>query len=106
MWMWYSLDKENNPVACVDMGHYMAWVENNQGQTIVKQDSIGDISVSTVFLGLNHSFSTPRNSPILWETMIFGGEFDQYMDRYSSYEDALKGHETAMKLVNKNTEIK
>ena len=54
--MWYSLDKENNPVACVDMGHYMVWVENNQGQTIVKQDIIGDISVSTVFLGLDHSF--------------------------------------------------
>ena len=75
-----------------------------QGQTIVKQDSIGDISVSTIFLGLDHSFMS--ETPILWETMIFGGEFDQYMDRYSSYEDALKGHETAMKLVNKNTEIK
>ena len=102
MWMWYSLDKENNPVACVDMGHYMAWVENNQGQTIVKQDSIGDISVSTVFLGLDHSFSTPRNSPILWETMIFGGENDQaYQERYASYEQAIEGHQKAINFIKK-----
>jgi hypothetical protein len=104
--MWYKLDKENNPVICVDMADYAEWLENNKNQKVVKQENIDDILVSTVFLGLDHSFSTPWNNPILWETMIFGGEFDQYQDRYSSYEDALKGHEKAMKLVSKNTEIK
>jgi len=32
--------------------------------------------------------------------MIFGGEHDQYQERYTSYEDALKGHQTALNLVN------
>jgi len=31
--------------------------------------------------------------------MIFGGEHDQYMDRYTSYKDALEGHEVAVELV-------
>jgi hypothetical protein len=104
--MWYKLDKENNPVICIDMADYAEWLENNKNQKVVKQDNIDDILVSTVFLGLDHSFNTPWINPILWETMIFRGEFDQYQDRYSSYEDALKGHEKAMKLVSKNTKIK
>jgi hypothetical protein len=33
--------------------------------------------------------------------MIFGGEHDQYQERYSSYEDALEGHQVALNLVNK-----
>jgi DNA-binding LacI/PurR family transcriptional regulator len=33
--------------------------------------------------------------------MIFGGEHDQYQERYTSYEDALEGHKIALNLVNK-----
>jgi hypothetical protein len=43
---------------------------------------IGDAKVSTVFLGLDHSFSED-GPPILWETMVFGGELDQETDRCS-----------------------
>jgi hypothetical protein len=32
--------------------------------------------------------------------MIFGGEHDQYQERYTSYEDALEGHKIALNLVN------
>jgi hypothetical protein len=52
-----------------------------------------------VFLGLDHVWNS--DIPLLWETMIFGGEHDQYMDRYTSYEEALEGHQTALNLVNK-----
>jgi hypothetical protein len=50
-----------------------------------------------VFLGLDHAWDS--DIPVLWETMIFGGEHDQYQERYTSYEDALKGHQTALNLV-------
>jgi hypothetical protein len=33
--------------------------------------------------------------------MIFGGEHDQYQDRYTSHEDALEGHQTALTLITK-----
>jgi len=49
-------------------------------------------SVSTVWLGLNYNW-TDWGDPEFWETMIFGGEYDQYTWRYSSRADALDDHE-------------
>ena len=40
-------------------------------------------------------------TPILFETMIFGGEYDGYQERYSNYEDSFIGHKKACDLVNK-----
>ena len=37
--------------------------------------------------------------PILWETMIFGGEHNEYQGRYTTYEDAIEGHKKAIELV-------
>jgi len=34
----------------------------------------------------------------LFETMIFGGEHDQYQVRYSTWDDALNGHQFAVNL--------
>ena len=55
------------------------------------------MSVSTVFLGLDHSFG--GGTPILFETMIFGGEYDDYQERYHTLEEAQVGHEKAISLV-------
>ncbi|MBA7593202.1 hypothetical protein ES703_00120 [subsurface metagenome] len=49
-----------------------------------------DVEVSTVFLGLDHSFD--RGAPILFETMIFGGKHHQYQERYYTWEEAEVGH--------------
>lgn len=59
---------------------------------IVKQQRVwwGGL-VSTVWLGLDHSFDAPV--PLFFETMVFfpyPSEVD--MDRYSSEESAVKGH--------------
>jgi hypothetical protein len=54
------------------------------------------VLISTVFLGLNHRFG--EGSPLLFETMVFGGKLDEAQERYSTYEEAEKGHE---KMVNK-----
>ena len=98
---WYILDNNNKPVKSniTDCGN---WLEENPERKAVKQEHVGDVFVSTVFLGLDHSFESA--TPILWETMIFGGEHDQYMDRYTSHEDALEGHQTALNLLNNETE--
>ena len=44
--------------------------------------------VSTVFLGLDHGFGGP---PLLFETMIFGGEYDLHCWRYSTWDEAVAG---------------
>jgi hypothetical protein len=50
-----------------------------------------DVTVSTVWLGLNHGLVPGR--PLYWETMIFGGPCDEHQWRYGSREDALDDHE-------------
>lgn len=65
------------------------------GRDIVKGTE--EVTVSTVFLGINHSFGS--GPPVLWETMIFGGEFNDYQERYHTYEEAVEGHRRAVALV-------
>lgn len=64
--------------------------------TVAEYDD--QVRVSTVFLGMDHSFSD-NAPPVLWETMIFGGKYDQFQNRYTSQEDALAGHARAVKCV-------
>jgi hypothetical protein len=91
----YVLDESGEPVRCDDL---MTWGRYMQGDRHIGDDHIGDIHVSTVFLGLDHSFER-SGPPVLWETMIFGGEHDEYQERYTSREEALKGHAKALALV-------
>ncbi len=58
---------------------------------------IDDVTVSTVFLGLDHSFFF-NGPPLIFETMIFGGEYDGHTDRYSTWEEAEQGHHKACRL--------
>ena len=58
---------------------------------------IDGVNVSTVFLGLDHSFG--GGAPMLFETMIFGGEHDQYQKRCSTWEQAEAMHAEAVALV-------
>jgi hypothetical protein len=55
------------------------------------------IKVSTVFLGLDHNFGL-TGPPILFETMIFGGEHHEYQERYATRDEAFKGHKKALAL--------
>jgi hypothetical protein len=96
---WYILDNNNKPIPA-SITEAADWLEESSDRRTVKRDEIGDILVSTVFLGLDHSW-TPGGKPVLWETMIFGGEHDQYQERYTSHKDALEGHEKALNLITK-----
>lgn len=84
------------PEMCSSLFKWAQWFEKAEGR-IVAQDTVGDVRISTVFLGLDHSFGS--GPPLLWETMIFGGEHDQYQERYSTLDDAMTGHAKALLLV-------
>lgn len=49
------------------------------------------ITVSTVFVGIDHHF-WGDGPALLFETQVFGGEYDGSMDRYPSWATAEAGH--------------
>lgn len=60
---------------------------------VVSRNIVRGSLVSTVFLGLDHSHG--GSTPVLFETMVFAGEgggSSEYCRRYSTYEEAKKGH--------------
>lgn len=59
--------------------------------------------VSTVFLGLDHSFG--HGKPAVFETMIFGGEHDQWQERCSTWEEAEAQHRQACELAGVKSTI-
>lgn len=95
--MYYRLGEDGRtPVPC-DATETMFGPEDDKKRR-VGRDEIGDVVVSTVFLSLNHAM-LDDNRPVLFETMIFGGEHDQYQDRYYTYEEAERGHQKAIGIV-------
>jgi hypothetical protein len=85
---YYRLNDQNLPVPI----SRDEWFADSGHQNLVAKDDVGDVNVSTVFLGLDHNVSI-RGAPILWETMVFGGPLDQEMERYTSADAARVGHE-------------
>ena len=80
-----------------DLLKWAKWFESNRENCRVAIDEIDNVKVSTVFLGINHNWETGKS--LLFETMIFGGKYDDYQERYSTWDEAVKGHKKAVKLV-------
>lgn len=85
----YILDEDDNPVVCDDLLEWAAWLEDADTK-VAKTQISEDVKVSTVFLGLDHAFG--GGPPMIFETMVFGGEHDELTRRYSTKDEALKGH--------------
>lgn len=105
--MYYTLDSDHRPVAC----DFEAWAKGqDESLKRVGWTETKLFIVSTVFLGLDHNYSR-RGQPILFETMTFERQahiakmFGELMAvhedigclRYCSWDDALAGHETAVR---------
>lgn len=98
----YILDENGEVKGVNDVLEWARWFEANPDRHIGYTKIFGKV-VSTVFLGLDYSFSIGMSDvPIVWETMIFGGVHDQYQERYATKEEALKGHREAVWLVIKS----
>jgi hypothetical protein len=87
---------EDGSISVVDLLTWAKWFE--VAQRHIAQDLLpGDVRVSTVFLGIDHNFAL-EGPPLLFETMIFGGEHDSYQDRYATRDESLVGHRKALAL--------
>ena len=103
--MHYLLDENKNP--------YKVSIEeavklyDDPVMKLVKQDRYhgNEIFISTVFLGMDHGWGdreNPNYKPLLFETMIFGGEHNDFQTRYHTYKEAVEGHEYALNLVKES----
>jgi hypothetical protein len=97
---YYILDGQRT-VPVKDVLEWGEWFET--ADRIIKSDMIQGVHVSTVFLGLDHGCGwfdpQPGCKPLLFETMVFGGEMDMYQQRYSTWKGAEYGHDKVVQLV-------
>ena len=87
------------PIPCEDLHEWACWFEDADRHVGLTQ--IYDHKVSTVFLGLDHSFRDDAE-PILFETMIFGEKYldeNEYQTRCSTWQQAEQMHKTACDII-------
>jgi hypothetical protein len=83
------------PVACDNWSEWGNFMES--GDRFLFKTGNEDIEVSTVFLGSDHNYW--EGPPILFETMVFGGEYNNQQERYYTWEEAEAGHKKWVKVV-------
>jgi hypothetical protein len=92
----YIWDRETNEIRKVeDLMEYAEWFQT--ADRMLARDEVYGVTISTVFLGLDHSFGFGREpvTPVLWETMCFAQDGNVWRDfqmRHTSREDALNAH--------------
>lgn len=75
---------------------FKKWSRLFEGERSVALDKVEDSEISTVWLGLDYSFGF--GSPLIYETMIFGGTHDGEQWGYATRKEAEEGHRQAVKL--------
>ena len=88
--MWYTLDEYLN-IREATIDEWGEFFGNIEKKRIAYTQVSPTIRVSTVFLGLDHS-SKEDGALVLFESLVFNGKHDGEMLRYTSYDDAVKGH--------------
>jgi hypothetical protein len=95
----YILD-ENKKVIPATREEWSNFRENLENK-IVKQENVGEHCVSTVFIGLDHDFL--EDYPHIFEIRIFKGNVPTlYCDRHLTWEQAIAGHEKAVKIAQES----
>lgn len=84
----YILEKQM-PVPCSDLLKWGRWMQKSDRHVAYME--INGVRISTIFLGLDHSFG--NGDPVLFETAVFGGPLDHEMERYFTWKQAVAGHE-------------
>lgn len=97
----YILDADGKtPVLCDNLIQWSKFFGNYEARRVDATElHDGKVLVSTVFLGVDHDYG--EVVPLLWETMIFGGEHDLYRERYARHDSAIAGHAAAVLLAQR-----
>jgi hypothetical protein len=95
----YALDENRKPVKCETVYEWAEAMQGDAAEHVARRqvgfDTVGNIQLSTVFLGLDHGFGF---GPLrVFETAAFdlaGGV--NVIDRYATWEEAEAGHAAAL----------
>jgi len=87
----YYIEVDGKPVPTEDQEAVNAMIgspHRTVAKTLLHDDTV---EVSTVFLVLNHAFD--GGTPVLYETLVFGGPLDGDGTRYCFRDEAFEGHQ-------------
>lgn len=87
----YILDANHLALPCFNVHEWAEWFADISRRRVAV-DGTDECRVSTVFLGLDHSWSD-EGDPLLFETMVFLDGTGGQMARYSTWAEAVAGHE-------------
>lgn len=99
----YILNSEGEPEPCEDYSKWGAWFNVHKEERMLAESTDGkggpgEIKIITIFLGLDHSFGKGAE-PLLFETRVINGVHDGYIERFTTRQAALEGHDAAVKKV-------
>jgi hypothetical protein len=78
------------------MDQWCEMFENREARTVGRTELDHDVLISSVFVGTDLGF-LHTGTPITFETVIFGLDPDDgYQERYSTWEEAERGHQRAV----------
>lgn len=97
MIQWYARDGYTGIVRRAEMLEAAGQYEPIRNIVIAQHDFEWLGRVSTIFLPFDPQLR--RGVPRLWETMVFGGIEDGFQWRYTSEQDAIRGHLAICRIV-------
>lgn len=98
MGMYYTLDENKNPVEISKDEWSQAYARIRDRQ--VADTKILNVTISTIFLGYSYKWPGDiERLPIVFETMIFGGDNDQWCVRTPTWAEAEGTHKIAVAMV-------
>jgi hypothetical protein len=94
----YILDENNAPIRERSLLKWADWFTENGHRLAVASSDIGEFSVSTVFLGLDHSISPLH--PLLFETAVYHDGKLQNIWRCATWPEAQAQHARIVATIN------
>lgn len=106
----------HTPIPISHTLEWAMWFENNDKRRVANT-SVNGWNVSTVFLGIDSDYFSKK--PMLFETMIFSEtetvrtklfnkafrkSMDNYCRRYATWDEAIAGHEEAVKMIREGAQ--
>ena len=102
--MYYVWERGKEPWEERDLIKWAKYMQTSNRQ--VEKTNIGHVVVSTVFLGINHNYSSRKNAPpLLFETLTFDYE-PEIQERYETERDARLGHDEVVREVMLTVPVK
>ena len=98
---WY--DREGRPIS---MEEWVALLGDGDYKRVA-EDTVGDLWVSTVWLGLDTNYRDDKH-PLIFETMVWTVAGDKIIDgpiRYMTEEAAVTGHRYVVAQIERRNEL-